>query len=107
MQQGKYLNIPVGTRVRTAARVPIDGDYQFAEHIVSSDCSPSDAERTIYLMRGELMPPCRRCGKRAIWELKEAKFETTPDIWKTQNEYVLKNVRGDRPDVPYPSGSKQ
>jgi len=107
MQQHKYLDIPVGTRVRTAARVPIDGDYQFVEHIVSSDCSPSDAERTIYLMRGNLIPACKRCGKRGIWELKEAKFESTHGIWNKQNEYVLRVVRGDRPDLSYPSGTKQ
>ncbi len=107
MEQHKYLNIPVGTRFRTAERVPIDGDYQFVEHIVSSDCSPLDAERTIYFMRGDLIPPCKHCGKRGIWELKEAKFETTPDIWQKQNEYVLKYVRGDRPDLPYPGGAKR
>jgi hypothetical protein len=107
MQERKYLDIPVGTRTRTAARVPIDGEYEFVEHVVSSDCSPSDAERTMYFVRGSLMPPCKRCGKRGIWELKEAKFETTSDIWQKQNEYVLKNVRGDRPDVPYPSGSQR
>jgi hypothetical protein len=107
MKERKYLDIPVGTRTRTAARVPIDGDYQLVEHVVSSDCSPSDTERQAYLMRGEVMPPCRLCGKRAIWELKEAKFETTRDIWQTQNEYVLKNVRGDRPDVPFPGGNKR
>jgi hypothetical protein len=107
MQQRKYLDIPVGTRVRTAARVPIDGDYEFVEHIATSDCSPSDAERASYLVRGDLMPRCKRCGKRGIWELKEARFDTEPDIWQTQNEYVLKNVRGDRPDIPYPSGTKR
>ncbi len=107
MQPRKYLDIPVGTRVRTAARVPIDGHYQLVEHIVSSDCSPSETERQAYLMRGELVPPCKLCSKRAIWELKEAKFETTRDIWQKQNEFVLKDVRGDRPDVPYPGGTKR
>lgn len=107
MQKRVYLDIPVGTKLRTAARVPIDGDYQFVEHIVTSDCSPTDAERTLYLMRGGLIPPCQRCSKRAVWELKEAKLETTGEVWQKQNEYVLKNVRGDRPDVPYPSGSKK
>ena len=107
MQQRRHLDIPVGTRTRTAARVPIDGDYVFVEHIVSSDCRPSDAERLAYFMRGDLIPPCQRCGKRCIWELKEAKFETTPEIWQKQTDYVLKHVRGDRPDVPYPSGSKR
>ena len=104
MEQHKYLDIPVGTRFRTASRVPADGYYHFVEHIAPSDCAPSDEERSMYFMRGELIPSCKRCGKRAVWELKEHKFETTREIWQTQNDYVLKNVRGDRPDVPYPGG---
>ena len=105
MQQRKMIDIPLGTTVRTAARAPIDGDYEFVEHIAPSDCSPSAAERKLYFFRGELLPPCKRCGKRGIWKLAEYRFDILPERDNTQ--FVLKEVRGDRPDVPYPSGTKQ
>ena len=105
MQQQKKLDVPIGTTVRSAARAPIDGDYELVEHIASSDCSPSDAERKLYLMRGELLPPCKRCGKRGIWKLTEYRVEIPPEM--DQTPFVLKEIRGDRPDVPWPSGTKR
>ncbi len=105
MQQRKMIDIPLGTTVRSSNRAPIDGDYEFVEHIASSDCSPSAEERKLYLFRGELLPPCKRCGKRGIWKLTEYRFEIPPEMDKTQ--FVLKEVRGDRPDVTYPSGTKR
>jgi len=105
MQQRKMLDIPVGTTVRSSNRAPIDGDYEFVEHIASSTCKPSGAESSIYLLRGELLPPCKSCGKRGIWKLTGSKFEISPE--KDQTPYVLKEIRGDRPDVPYPSGTKK
>ena len=104
MQQ-KNLDIPVGTTVRSSSRVPIDGDYEFVEHIAPSDCSPSAEERKLYLLRGELVPMCKRCGKRGIWKLTESKFDIPPE--RDQTPFVLKEVRGDRPDLPYPSGAKR
>jgi len=105
MEQRKMIDVPVGTAVRSSNRAPIDGDYELVEHIAPSDCSPSGDERVAYFGRGELLPPCKRCGKRGVWKLKETKFMITPE--QDQTEYVLKEVRGDRPDVSYPSGMKR
>ena len=105
MEQRKRIDVPVGTTVRSSNRAPIDGDYEFVEHIASSDCKPSGAEEIIYIGRGELLPPCKRCGKRGIWKLKGSRFQITPE--QDQTEYVLREVRGDRSDLPYPSGMKQ
>jgi hypothetical protein len=107
MEKRKSLDIAVGTEVRTSSRVPVDGYYEFVEHLAATDCSPSTDERLTYLMRGELVPRCKCCGKRGIWKLKDAKFETTPHIWHTQTDYVLRNVRGDCPDLPWPRGAKR
>ncbi len=105
MQQRKMIDIPIGTEVRTANRAPVDGDYELVRHVNSSECRPSARESKVYKFRGELMPVCPHCGKRAIWKLVEYKFEVSSAIDKTP--YVLKVVRGDRPDVPYPSGTKR
>jgi hypothetical protein len=105
MQQRKMIDIPLGTEVRTAIRAPIDGDYEFVKHAVDSNCKPSAKESRVYKFRGELLPRCPKCDKRAVWKLVEYKFEVPPERNKT--EYVLKVVRGDRPDVPYPSGTKR
>ena len=105
MQQRKMIDVPIGTEVRTATRAPIDGDYEFAKHIVDSKCKPSAKESKVYKFRGELLPTCPKCGKRALWKLVEYKFEISPE--RDRTEYVLKVVRGDRPNVPYPSGTKR
>jgi hypothetical protein len=105
MQQRKMIDIPLGTEVRTAIRAPIDGDYQFVQHVAASKCKLSAKESRVYKFRGELLPPCPKCGKRSVWKLVEYKFEIPPERNKT--EYILKVVRGDRPNVPYPSGTKK
>lgn len=105
MEQRKMIDIPVGTTVRSNVRAPIDGQYEFVEHVTPSDCSPSGDDRVVYRGRGELLPTCKLCGKRGIWKLEESRFEIPPEQNKT--EYVLKEVRGDRPDVAYPSGTKR
>lgn len=105
MTEARRLLVDIGTTCRTSARAPIDGDYGFVEHVKPSDCTPSPAERQIYLYRGDLLPFCKRCGKRAMWKLTDTRFEITPEMDKS--EWVLKTVRGDRPDVPYPAGSKR
>jgi len=104
-QQRKMIDIPLGTEVRTAIRAPIDGDYEFVKHIVDSSCKPAAKEKRVYKFRGELLPRCPKCGKRAIWKLVEYKFEVSAEIDHTA--YVLKEVRGDRPNVPYPAGAKR
>ena len=105
MQQQKKLDVPIGTTVRTSSRAPIDGEYEFVEHIAPSDCSPSAEERSLYLFRGELLPSCKRCAKRGIWKLTEYRFDIPPE--RDNTPFVLREVRGDLPDVPWPSGSKQ
>jgi hypothetical protein len=105
MEQRHMINVPIGTTVRTSVRAPIDGEYEFVEHVASSACSPSGADVTAYMFRGQLLPRCGSCGKRSVWKLKEVKFDIGPEM--DMSEYVLKNVRGDRPDVPYPSGAKK
>lgn len=105
MQQRKMIDIPLGTEVRTAIRAPIDGDYAFVKHVATSKCKPAAKESKVYKFRGELMPRCPKCDKRAVWKLADYKFEIPPDRNKTA--YVLKVVRGDRPNVLYPSGTKR
>jgi hypothetical protein len=105
MAQRKMIDIPIGTTARSHVRAPIDGDYQFVEHVQASDCKPSGAEAAIYIGRGQLMPACKRCGKRGIWKLTESRFDIPPE--QNMTPYALKELRGDRPDVPYPAGSKR
>jgi hypothetical protein len=103
MDQRKMIDVPVGTPVRSSVRAPIDGQYEFAEHLAQTDCKPGGADATIYRGRGELLPACRVCGKRGVWKLAEAKYEVVKD----NTPFVVKEVRGDRPDLAYPSGSKR
>lgn len=105
MAQRKMIDIPIGTTAKTHMRAPIDGDYGFVEHAQSSDCSPSGDEATVYIGRGQLMPVCKRCGKRGIWKLTESRFDIPPE--QNRTAFALKELRGDRPDVPYPAGSKR
>ena len=104
MQQRKMIDIPVGTQVRSSFRAPIDGDYEFLEHVKPSDCQPSGEQAKVFRFRGELMPICKLCGRRSIWSLVQSKFDIPPD--RDQTSYVLNEVRGDRPDIDYPSGNK-
>jgi len=105
MQQRKMIDIPLGTEVRTAIRAPIDGDYEFVKHLVDSKCKPTAKDSKVYKFRGELLPLCPKCGKRSVWKLVEYKFEISPE--RNRTAYVLKEVRGDRPNVLYPSGTKK
>jgi hypothetical protein len=105
MEQRKMIDIPLGTTVRSSLRAPIDGVYEFGEHLVASDCKPAGEQASLYKFRGELLPPCPKCGKRGVWKLAEYKFEIPPN--RDRTEWVLKTVRGDRPDVDYPSGAKK
>lgn len=105
MAEKHMYDIPLGTLVRSAYRAPMDGTYEFSEHHIKSKCKPSGAKAKVYRMRGELLPSCQLCGKRGNWKLVEYKFDIPPE--KNRTEYVLRVVRGDRPDVAYPSGTKK
>ena len=105
MEQRKMIDIPIGTTVKSSVRAPIDGVYEFAEHLVKSGCKPAGKQTKLYKFRGELLPPCQKCGKRGTWKLVEYKFDIPPERNKT--DWVLKEVRGDRADVAYPSGAKK
>ena len=104
MEQRK-LDIPLGTSVRTAARAPIDGTYEFVEHVEATDCVPPEGQRSRYFLRGEILPRSPACDKRCLWKLTEIKYEIPPE--KDSTEYAIKVVRGDRPDVPWPAGAKK
>lgn len=103
MAERKMIEVPVGTAVRSSVRAPIDGEYEFEEHLTQTACKPAGADAKMYRGRGELLPPCKVCGKRGIWKLTEAKYEVVKD----NTAFVLKEVRGDRPDIQFPAGSKQ
>jgi hypothetical protein len=105
MVEGHLIDIPVGTTVRSCHRAPIDGIYEFVEHIHSRNCTPAAGDVTTYCWRGQLLPICKSCGQRCIWKLMETKFDIPAD--KDVTSYVLKEVRGDRSDVLYPSGTKR
>jgi hypothetical protein len=105
MEKQKMLDVQVGTTVRSAARAPIDGTYEFVEHVESTDCTPPEGQRTVYLLRGEIMPRSPACNKRCLWNLVDISYEIRPD--KDSTEYAIKVVRGDNPDIPYPAGEKK
>jgi hypothetical protein len=105
MEQRHMVDIPIGTTVRSFSRAPIDGDYEFVEHVAASTCKPTGAGTRVHLGRGQMMPRCSACGKRGIWKLTQIGFDIPPE--QDKSAYVLKVVRGDRPDVPYPSGTKK
>ena len=106
MKQRKMIDIPTGTRVKTSFRAPIDGDYQLVKHNrLADDCKAASGQLVVYRGRGELLPPCPVCGLRGVWELTESRFDIGAEQDKTP--FVLEQVRGDRPDVAYPSGTRQ
>jgi len=105
MAEKHMYDVPLGTVAKSSYRAPIDGNYEFVEHHTSSNCKPTRDKAKVYRMRGELMPACLACGKRGSWKLVEYKFDIPPE--KNATEYVVSVVRGDRPDVAYPSGTKK
>jgi hypothetical protein len=105
MEQRKMIDVPVGTKVRSNLRAPIDGDYEFVEHVAPSSCKPAKGERKVYRGRGELLPTCKRCGKRSVWQLTGSRFDIPAE--QNHTEFVLRVVRGDRADVAYPAGTKR
>jgi len=40
MAQRKMIDIPIGTTARTHVRAPIDGDYEFVEHVSDFGLQP-------------------------------------------------------------------
>lgn len=105
MEQRKMIDVPIGTTVKSSLRAPIDGVYEFVEHLATTDCKPAGDQASLYKFRGELLPPCQKCGKRGVWKLTEYKFDIPQD--RDNTEWVVKTVRGDRADVSYPSGTKR
>lgn len=106
MEQRKMIDIPIGTKVKTSFRAPIDGDYELVEHNhPTDDCKATSGQFIVYRGRGELLPSCPVCGLRGIWELMESRFDISPE--RDNTPFVLKQVRGDRPNVTYPSGTKR
>ena len=105
MAEKHMYDVPLETVVKSSYRAPIDGIYEFIEHHTASDCKPSGDKAKIYLGRGELLPTCLACSKRGSWKLVDYKFDIPND--KNNTPFVLREVRGDRSDVPYPSGTKK
>ena len=101
----RMLDIEIGTTVRSATRAPVDGTYEFVEHVEPTDCTPPADQRTVYRLRGELMPKSPGCDKRCLWKLTEINFDIPPEMDHT--EYAIKVIRGDNPDVAYPAGEKK
>jgi hypothetical protein len=101
----RTLDIQVGITVRSAARAPIDGTFQFVEHVEPTDCTPPADQSTVYVLRGEVMPKSPVCNKRCLWKLVDISYEIRPE--KDSTEYAINVVRGDNPDVPYPAGQKR
>ncbi len=101
----RMLDVQTGTTVRSAGRAPVDGTYEFVEHVESTDCTPPEDQRTVYLMRGEVLPKSPVCNKRCLWKLVDIVYEIRPE--KDSTEYAIKVVRGDNPDIPYPAGEKK
>ena len=99
------LDVQVGATVRSAGRAPTNGTYEFVEHVEPTDCTPPQEQRTVYLLRGELMPKSPVCDKRCLWKLVDISYEIRPE--RDSTEYAIKVVRGDNPDVPYPAGQKK
>lgn len=54
---------------RTGQAAPLSGVYKSEEHIDSTQCSATPAERWIYLDEGNTFPPHRSCSSGAIWKL--------------------------------------
>lgn len=55
---------------RTGEDAPVDGIYQFVEHIEDvPHCNPTPEEERIPLDAGETFPPHRSCEKGAVWKL--------------------------------------
>ena len=105
MEQRKMIDIPIGTKVKTSFRAPIDGDYQLVEHNHPTDCRATSGQFIAYRGRGELLPPCPVCGIRGTWELIESRIDISPE--RDNTPFVIEQIRGDRPDVAYPSGTKR
>lgn len=59
----------IGDTFRTGEKAPVSGDYDYVQHIDSTGCTPTPAERQITLSAGETFPPHRSCNKGVIWRL--------------------------------------
>ena len=57
-------------KFHTDQSVPSTGTYHFAAHMENSTCQPTENEKRIQIVAGEIFPPCRHCKTGAFWEIK-------------------------------------
>ena len=57
-------------KFHTDQTVPSTGTYHFAGHMENSACQPTENEKRIQIVAGEIFPPCRRCKTGAFWEIR-------------------------------------
>ena len=57
-------------KFHTDQSVPSTGTYHFAGHMENSACQPTENEKRIQIVAGEIFPPCRHCKTGAFWEIK-------------------------------------
>ena len=57
-------------KFHTDQSVPSTGTYHFAGHMENSACQPTENEKRIQIVAGEIFPPCRHCKTGAFWEIR-------------------------------------
>ena len=57
-------------KFHTDPTVPSTGRYHFARHMQDSTCLPTENEKRIQIVAGEIFPPCLHCKTRAFWEIR-------------------------------------
>ena len=57
-------------KFHTDQSVPSTGTYHFAGHMENSACQPTENEKRIQIVAGEIFPPCLHCKTRAFWEIR-------------------------------------
>lgn len=60
----------VMVKFHTDQAVPSTGTYHFAGHMQNSACHPTENEKRIEIVAGEIFPPCLHCKTRAFWEIR-------------------------------------
>ena len=57
-------------KFHTGQSVPSTGTYHFAGHMENSACQPTENEKRIQIITGEIFPPCLQCKTGAFWEIR-------------------------------------
>lgn len=60
----------VMVKFHTDQAVPSTGTYHFAGHMENSACQPTENEKRIQIVAGEIFPPCLHCKTGAFWEIR-------------------------------------